>query len=593
VKISLANWLLNAGIVGFLRIMDWSKFDIELIKQGNYIYIEAKYLEGFEDRYFKFLLNHFSPQFFNLKKEIVKNIKDRSLIEQYISQVKNISGTSSYDEYKAKLLTIIHKFKDEAIKSVENEKNLQIDKLEQSKVNATYKELKKIEKNIKGIATQYQKTIDSLRVKYEGDGKKEKSIDDKILSLGSIVMYLKGFYSNLAVIGNPSGSSNRIKDFKDVYVTPAQQALLNQHKDGITCKCCKSNTVIQEYNSISDNKKKPRMLDHVFNEGLFSISGVSLEGFKNFFFNFIPDVFVCPVCKLLILCAYAGFTEKQYYSLDSDETDRIFINAPALQSLITANKHLAILYRKQEKDSIYESIISELVTKEGVEKASWVLQNLFFVEIKPGANKPQDPRFKYFHIPKDIAELLVESQTRYELSRVYGQVEIVKKKAKVNLKIETIKRLFMNENLYFLVGVAFKNGLYYPAFHIAVIQSLRRQLINKYLGENYMESKQVYGVLRKFYEKGKNDFPTKNSDDLKRKERQAYRLLSLIRMGKYADFYEQIMKLYINTNKPIGEDLIGLLNTESLIDFEAMAYAFMSGYLYYEQPKEKKEESDE
>jgi hypothetical protein len=50
-------------------------------------------------------------------------------------------------------------------------------------------------------------------------------------------------------------------------------------------------------------------------------------------------------------------------------------------------------------------------------------------------------------------------------------------------------------------------------------------------------------------------------------------------MGKYAEFYESIMKLYINSGKPVPDRLLDILNIKDTVDFEAKAYAFMTGFL--------------
>lgn len=95
-----------------------------------------------------------------------------------------------------------------------------------------------------------------------------------------------------------------------------------------------------------------------------------------------------------------------------------------------------------------------------------------------------------------------------------------------------------------------------------------------------MDSKKVYGILaQQFFNRGKEDFNDLREWPIDKKQRLSYRLLSLVRMGKYAEFYETLMKLYINLGKPMPESFLGLLNTHDTIDFEAKAYAFMTGFL--------------
>lgn len=67
--------------------------------------------------------------------------------------------------------------------------------------------------------------------------------------------------------------------------------------------------------------------------------------------------------------------------------------------------------------------------------------------------------------------------------------------------------------------------------------------------------------------------------DIERRKRLSYRLLSNIRFGCVEDFYDGIMKLYIDKGFSIPQILIGLLNRQDEIQFEDKAYAFMSGFL--------------
>lgn len=600
-RIAIGNWLYNAGIVGFLRIMKETGFDVNHLIKSDCIEIEAKHLDAFEERYYKYLLRHMAPDMlFKLKNEYLKLFdKDKKLIESYLKKSERIDCGLSYETFKTEMLSIVRLFVAEATSLIKKNRDILIKEVEELYQSGDKEELRKMKNDIKTIDGSHQKALDEIKIKYEGDGKSKKGLYEQISSFILMVMHMKGIYSNLAVIGNPSGSKNRLNDFKDAYVAPAAESLSAKQETGTTCKFCCTNKVISKYISIDDSNMKPRMSDHVFNEGLFSLVGVSIGKFHNFFYNGIPDLFMCDVCKLILLCSFAGLNKKNYFLATSDTTDHIFVNMPTLELLIKENDALQSFYGTYSinvKDTVYEHIFKDVLLTSQAKKSQWALQNIFFVEFKPSAQKNTKPIFKYAHVGKDIAELFSDHLIVNSLRKV-NDILILQKKAKgplnfqkdiwVNIKSDAIKRLLENDSLYSLVYENLRGFLNYGivnpynSFVLAFVQSAKKQ-INLYYarGGKLMDSKQVYGILaHQYYDKGKNDFNDPQKWPLEKKQRMSYKLLSLIRTGKYADFYEALMKLYINSGKSIPDSLLGILNIHDTVDFEAKAYAFMTGFL--------------
>lgn len=573
-KITLGNWLYNAGIIGFLRILKETGFDTDEMVKQEYLDISPDLLDGFEERYFKFTLKRIAETLFLFKdmgKILGKVNLPRNFYVGYLDRICSVDSEKNFNEYRDEVLNVVSEYYAHISLNLSNLLS------QLKKQGSPRKEVGEIERFLREVEKQ----------KF---GKIQK-VKDYILFSN----YWGNFFFNKLVLNNPKGKIERLRRFRDTYVKSAITTLENnQIADGLKCKFCGTNLISPKFN-YADQK----LQNYVFDEGNFSLVGISTT-FENFFYNLVPDLFLCPVCELILLCSFAGFTPKNSYSLDSDETDHIFVNLPSIPTMWDTNQKLEVLYRERQTDSIYEEVISDMLQKEAKGKAIWALQNILFVEIKPTPRKDVGkPVMKYFHIGKDLAELFIQPQTSAMFRGIGGYLR-VKQGRTVNLKSETIKRLFRNENLYHLVSISAKQALdeekknipYHSVFAIAGIQASRKQINLKHQdqGGKYMDAKQVYGILRGFYERGKDDF---SEDDFKKKERMAYRLLSLIRIGKYADFYEAIMKLYITSNKPIPQNLLDILNQESPIDFEAKAYAFMSGFLSdgkSSQSTEKKEE---
>jgi hypothetical protein len=106
-----------------------------------------------------------------------------------------------------------------------------------------------------------------------------------------------------------------------------------------------------------------------------------------------------------------------------------------------------------------------------------------------------------------------------------------------------------------------------------------------------MESRIVHGIINSYARIGKQ---LGEGIDFERRRRLSYRLLSNIRSGCVEDFYDGIMKLYVDMGLSIPDNMIGLLNREDEIQFEDKAYAFMSGFLRDQtEPKVEQNQGDD
>ena len=56
---------------------------------------------------------------------------------------------------------------------------------------------------------------------------------------------------------------------------------------------------------------------------MFEPIGISLTKFSNFFYNFQPDMVMCDLCELLLLCTSAGFNQIPYEFRDEINNTRI------------------------------------------------------------------------------------------------------------------------------------------------------------------------------------------------------------------------------------------------------------------------------
>ena len=83
-RIYLNDWFFNAGIVGFIRILNYNNKNFLIIKD-NYIEFETSNLKDFHKCYFKYFFD-----LYNQAKNIESNLESSfSIIENIIEKCKN------------------------------------------------------------------------------------------------------------------------------------------------------------------------------------------------------------------------------------------------------------------------------------------------------------------------------------------------------------------------------------------------------------------------------------------------------------------------------------------------------------------------
>ena len=382
-RIYSSDWLTNAGIVGFIRIQEKKGINYNL--SNGYIEINPGDFDGFPDAYFVYILydriNTFFPsKIFNRlyqgqNDEFQKTIRNNIRKLQANSLEKFKPDWSSYSKTTTILKSILTELYNDIVEVVINV----LSKIE------TNNEI--FNKKVEALKTDMIKRIDELT-------------DN---SARYIYTLLQRFYFNKKVVGNPSFvGESRIISFEKEYVVPAQNILKEKTNfQQITCKFCKQNSVnIESFDS-------PK---NFFNEGMFRPIGISLVTFTNFFYNSQPDLVMCELCELLLLCTHAGFNQIPYEFRDEiNSTDYIFVNLPSLELLKEENNAIRILYKQSRQDTqgtIYEHIIGDIFAQEKKKKSSWAIHNILFIEIRPTSKNEGKPIFRYFHVGKDIAEFI-------------------------------------------------------------------------------------------------------------------------------------------------------------------------------------------
>src|SRR5581483_8558428 len=348
-----SDWLMNAGIVGYLRLCE--KAGIKVDTSKGHVKIDPSNLEDFTECYFTAVLIRVARGTFKLRSATFEDLKTKLEPSQF-RMIRSKFGEVENDAYaKVKInYSNFESSRNSVIKAIENFEKLT---------------LKLCDKELAKLSEIDSKEITKLKSKLKEqivEGKKR--LQDKKLNF--LWVYLQKFYRNKNIIGNPALSkAGRKKAFHKEYVMPAIEQLSSKNvlTEGFLCRFCKQNRVQPE--SFND-------VNSIFAEGMFSTTAITIS-FKNFFYNMQPDMFICNVCELLLMCAWYGFTEIPYRFQDEvNDTQYIFVSDPALELLHKENEKIQTIYHTSEEKvqgTIYQDIIQDIFLREQRTKAAWSL----------------------------------------------------------------------------------------------------------------------------------------------------------------------------------------------------------------------------
>jgi len=539
-KITLypSNWLYNAGVVGLLRILEFgNKEDSFRFNEDGSVELFFSAFDNFENYYFEYVTKLYLLQKINFKNIVTK----------------------LDDEIKKKLFVIERKLQEKII-SVKSNK----------KINDFFLEIRLIL-----LGEQLKKELNDFNNDVKIQEKIFKQIEEiynSVVKFKGQTDYLNTFYFNKDVVANPKGEKlDRPKDFKKKYLEP----IFKQTFGDELCIFC------------GNRYSKDTMSELV--EGDFSVLGISKDKFFNFYHYFTANGVSynkkCALCQLILLCAFAGFNYKPYRLREIDETDYIFVNYPSFEDAFQVNNRLNVLFKNYQYEIFTDKKINpyiksiELIIESTKRKSRWLLQNIYFCEIKSSSRKDQiKPKFMYLNIDKSFAEVFNEFDTSRYLKKLSFPYEIYKGNS-VFLTTEVLKRLLEKKPVIYIAFKIFKEKIKEKDINISPIESLifLEFLVNQKRRLN-MNAKKSYGILKRIEDTGRIVFSLKEIDQDKRFH-IAQRFLTLIRGARKEDFYSELLRLFVVYEKQVPESLVSLLVEDDELTFQEKALAFLTGFI--------------
>ena len=332
-KIELNDWFYNAGLIGFLRIMEKYQKDAVVV-QDNYVEFDTEALKEFHKCYFQYLFETYdiaktmekrmNESFYKMKQYLEIQSEDKKELNEAKERLKK---EKKYIKNSIKKqMDKIKKFDQKTENTILEEYN----KIDAIKEKGQIEELESIFNQIKQclykdhinkkLTTNLFKNI--LSNKYFGQPSFLNVVKNSASYEEQMNLMYKDYVSNIVETGY-------LKDFIDgkYNLEKLKEHIENLDQEIITKEMLKIYTDINK--KYIEKSKKPNDVKEYIEKNVFKICylcadehcitsdysesnflpiAVSSKNMKNFFWNQKVNYPICDMCKLIMFCIPMGLT---------------------------------------------------------------------------------------------------------------------------------------------------------------------------------------------------------------------------------------------------------------------------------------------
>ena len=613
IKVYLNDWFYNAGIVGFLRILE-ANDDEFAIKRNNYIEFDTESLRKFHKYYFKYFFQKYN---------VAENVENRTknsfdYLENNIEVI--LENKDKEKERKDKIKSNKKYIKDTIKKQLDKIKKIdentyeemkeQYERIEKSSTKQEIIEIKEklisdIEKdNInKRLTLNLFKSI--LSNTYYGQPSFLNVIKTSLSYEGQQELMYRDYVSNIVETGFINGimkNEYSIEQIKE-YIENAKESNITQEMEKIYSKIEKdyigrSKTIedIQKYLKEKVIKSCSMCENEIglttnYSEGNFVPLAISSDNARNFFWNQNVKMPICDVCKLILFCIPAGMTTITKTIKENGE-----YREKQLLSFVNFDTKVDMLYKtninfgnksryENKNENPYSELILDIVEQDK-QVSIWQLDNIFVVELEVeyGAYS----RIEYFNIKRYIS-LFFKDYAKKTLSKIWDY----------RYKLQIVDYIMKNKDIKYIINDRLraemskeeaknekKNG--YNSFLATQIRMILNIL--KKEGKVVDDIKKNNDKLYVVYNLGVQiHSELKNKGEDNKLDGYTYKMLNSIKAGNKKEFMDIVIRLHMAMGKDVSPIFIETMQTTGL-DFESIGHSFLAGLISnkYEKKEEEK-----
>ncbi|EAF6817052.1 type I-B CRISPR-associated protein Cas8b1/Cst1, partial [Listeria monocytogenes] len=535
------DWLINAGLVGFLNIVGKDNVKID----GQSIYFTADLLEDFETKYFNFFIQEYKETLAWSKIVSYKEAMERfradgfaSFDEDALNNLnKYVKNVVKFYLKKANYIKVFPLINSDANvnKWLENLNTINLTKKQK------WEEVKPdIVEKVEQIYTQLDVIIDFCTsekgLRYLG----AKNLIYSVINKG---------WSGVSFLFKQTKFIDPYLDYKTTFVDP-----VIEHLDTDLSKA--------KYNCFNCNQPiKNLKLDLSFMNEV----GFDTARKTSHVWDFNNDVATCPICRLVYSCVPAGFT--YVYG------EGMFVNdSYGVNELHHVNERMRKSILRFNKDGInstntYQALV-ESITSEHENNRRYELADIQLIRYENEHYHFNLLSKKMLHIMNDSKEIL-KSLIRCGYNE--GNLNI-------NLYKEVIQHLMNNENLFTLIHklIFYKqssvNGLYYNMWNVSGVLEINTKFLKEIEVMTNIEERDLTNAQKSGGD-FKQAYVDKNSEN--KVSSITYKLLNALKLNDKNGFMDILLNSYSYLGKPVPTVFMSSFSSKET--FKSIGYAFMIG----------------
>lgn len=519
-KLTLKDWLFNAGVSGLINILEHSGDDIEF--DGQDVYINISSFENFEDKYFRYFIDCYGGV--TIYARVMEKLSYLSKLD-FDKDVGNIKKI-----YEDVVKYLIAKLKNSAYASLPVDIDFNLLKLTKENFNDSTK----YSKDLYNLLELHKNEILKSEVTgfYDQKAKASKSpnaIIDKYINTNML---------------NISKDTKELKDY------------LAAEKSGKNYFCFNCNNRI----NFESNDKGLSFLNRMFFDTSRKTSHV---------WNFISDIQMCPVCRFIYFCVPAGFS--------TVVGKGIFINmnqdTRLLKNINNNIKTHVLKDQELNNNTTYKALLNA-IEETMVDTSKYELSDIQVVRYE---NQNGNEKYRFNILSRN--QLDVINKSKDELSNLIktGYKEV---NSYFKLYEDVIKTILDNQNLFLLIHKLLSVKLTRPDdahYHTGHIKDIIRINFHYLKGVGKMESKER-DMLKSYSGAGyylKQAYKDKNSEN--KLNGISYKLLNALKTNNKGMFMDTILNCYLYTGKEVPGFFTECLKDNELL--KTIGYAFVSGLI--------------
>ncbi|MBC1415721.1 type I-B CRISPR-associated protein Cas8b1/Cst1 [Listeria innocua] len=541
IEVRADDWLINAGLVGFLNIVGKENVRIN----GQSIYFKADLLVGFEDKYFNFFIQEYKETLAWFKIVSYKDTMERFRAEDF----------ASFDE---EALNDLNKYMKDVVKFYLKKSNyIKVFSFIDTKANVT-----KWLEDLNAINLTKKQQWEDVKVDIVEKVKRNYIQLDFIIDfcLGEKGLKYLGAKNLIYSVINKGWTGTSFLYTKTKFADPYldyKTSFLDPVLDYVGSDLSKA-----KYNCFNCNLPIKNLKTGL---SFMNDIGFDIEKKTSHVWDFNNDVATCPICRLIYSCVPAGFT--YVYG------EGMFVNdSYGVEELHRVNERMRNSILRFNQDGInstntYRALV-ESITMEYENNRRYELADIQLVRY-------ENEHYRFNLLSKKMLHIVNDSKGILKSLIRCGYKE---GNLNVNLYKEVLQHLMNNENLFTLIHklIYYKqtsvNGLYYNMGHVSGILDINTKFLKEMEVMTNISQNQLWFV-QNCGKEFKEGYVKKKSEN--KISGITYKLLNSLKINDKDGFMDALLNSYSYLAMPIPDVFIKMFSDNEA--FKSVGYAFMLG----------------